>query len=280
MPEIHLRIVLQVSRNKQSSTKLCKCEFWLEEVKFLGHDISKEIISVNPSKVEVGMQVEEPKIVIEIRSFLGLIGYFYGSKFDSDCNSFDQEDLNIRQRRLMKFIKDYDFQLLFHRGMAKVLVNHLDRKVIHVSAMMKKETELIFGYLNQYTIKEKDKIKATKVVAWEENLPLVEITYNNPDEAFHGCKCRTSLVWCKSYVDKRIKPLEFQKRDHVFLKVTLVTRADRSIKSNKFTPKCSRPYQILRRVEIDKENPTIEPNPIKIEGRRIRRLRTERNIYH
>jgi hypothetical protein len=50
--EEHLRLVLQVLKEKQLYANLGKCEFWLEEVKFLGHVISKEGITVDPSKVE------------------------------------------------------------------------------------------------------------------------------------------------------------------------------------------------------------------------------------
>ena len=56
--------------------KLSKCEFWLEKVQFLGHVISKDGISVDPSKVEAVMQWERPKTITEIRSFLGLAGYY------------------------------------------------------------------------------------------------------------------------------------------------------------------------------------------------------------
>jgi hypothetical protein len=47
----HLRIALQVLREHQLYAKFSKCEFWLDQVEFLGHVISKEGIAVNPSKV-------------------------------------------------------------------------------------------------------------------------------------------------------------------------------------------------------------------------------------
>jgi hypothetical protein len=55
---------------------LGKCEFWLEEVKFLGHVISKKGIVVDPSKVEAVVAWERPKTATEIRSFVGLAGYY------------------------------------------------------------------------------------------------------------------------------------------------------------------------------------------------------------
>ncbi|XP_074265877.1 uncharacterized protein LOC141588329 [Silene latifolia] len=56
--------------------KLSKCEFWLEKVAFLGHVISKEGVSVDPNKIEAVSSWKAPKNVAEIRSFLGLAGYY------------------------------------------------------------------------------------------------------------------------------------------------------------------------------------------------------------
>ena len=56
--------------------KFSKCEFWLTEVRFLGHVVSASGVSVDPEKVEVGMSWERPKSVFEIRIFLGLAGYY------------------------------------------------------------------------------------------------------------------------------------------------------------------------------------------------------------
>ena len=72
----HLKIVLQTLRDRQLYAKFSKCEFWLEEVVFLGHVINKQGIHVDPKKVEVVVQWERPKNVTEIRSFLGLAGYY------------------------------------------------------------------------------------------------------------------------------------------------------------------------------------------------------------
>jgi len=72
----HLRVVLRVLKENQLFAKLSKCEFWLQEVSFLGHLISKGGIAVDPSKVDAVLQWESPKFVFEIRSFLGLTGYY------------------------------------------------------------------------------------------------------------------------------------------------------------------------------------------------------------
>ena len=72
----HLRIVLQRLRDHHLYAKFSKCEFWLDCVKFLGHTISSEGISVDPAKVQEVMDWEPPTSVHQIRSFLGLARYY------------------------------------------------------------------------------------------------------------------------------------------------------------------------------------------------------------
>ena len=54
--ELHLKIVLETLRNKKLYAKFSKCGFWLEKVAFLGHVVSEEGISVDPSKIEAVSQ--------------------------------------------------------------------------------------------------------------------------------------------------------------------------------------------------------------------------------
>ena len=56
--------------------KLSKCDFWLKEVSFLGHIMSVEDIRVEPAKIETIVSWKLPRNVIEVRSFLGLAGYY------------------------------------------------------------------------------------------------------------------------------------------------------------------------------------------------------------
>ena len=71
-----MRIVLQTLREHQLYGKLKKCEFWLEEVVFLGHVIAKDGIKVDPQKVKAITEWLRPTNVTEIRRFLGLAGYY------------------------------------------------------------------------------------------------------------------------------------------------------------------------------------------------------------
>ena len=72
----HLRLILQRLREQKLYGKFSKCEFWLKEVAFLGHVISKEGVAVDPQKISAITAWEAPKTVTEIRSFLGLAGYY------------------------------------------------------------------------------------------------------------------------------------------------------------------------------------------------------------
>ena len=72
----YLRIVLQALKEHQLYAKFNKWEFWLIEVKFLGHVVSASGVSVDQEKVEEVMSLERPKSVFEIHSFLGLAGYY------------------------------------------------------------------------------------------------------------------------------------------------------------------------------------------------------------
>ena len=56
--------------------KLSKFEFWLREVSFLGHIVSEEGIRVDPKKIEVIIEWKPSRNVTEVRSFLGLAGYY------------------------------------------------------------------------------------------------------------------------------------------------------------------------------------------------------------
>ena len=53
--EDHLRIVLQALKDHQLYAKFSKCEFWLTEVKFLGHVVLALGVLIDHEKVEAVM---------------------------------------------------------------------------------------------------------------------------------------------------------------------------------------------------------------------------------
>ena len=60
--EYHLRIVLQPLRDHQLYAKFSKCEFWLTEVRFLGHVVLASGVSVDLQKFEAVMRWERPNV--------------------------------------------------------------------------------------------------------------------------------------------------------------------------------------------------------------------------
>ena len=73
---MHLRLVLHTLREHQLYAKFSKCEFWLDQVAFLGHVVSGDGIQVDPKKIEAITEWPRPTTVTEVRSFLGLAGYY------------------------------------------------------------------------------------------------------------------------------------------------------------------------------------------------------------
>ncbi|WMV32877.1 hypothetical protein MTR67_026262 [Solanum verrucosum] len=72
----HLRIVLNILKEKELYAKLSNCEFWLDKVAFLGHVVSTMGVKVDPSKIQAVLEWRPPKSPTEVRSFLGLAGYY------------------------------------------------------------------------------------------------------------------------------------------------------------------------------------------------------------
>jgi hypothetical protein len=74
--EEQLRVVLSFLRENKLYGKLSKCSFFQKEIHYLGHIISGEGISVDPEKVKAIMEWSVPKNSNEVRSFMGLDGYY------------------------------------------------------------------------------------------------------------------------------------------------------------------------------------------------------------
>jgi hypothetical protein len=75
--EQHLRVVLEKLRAHKLYAKFTKFEFWLEKVAFLGHILTAEGVAMDPEKVKAVSNWQQPTNVSEIRSFLGLAGYYW-----------------------------------------------------------------------------------------------------------------------------------------------------------------------------------------------------------
>ncbi|KAK8697859.1 hypothetical protein V6N13_113994 [Hibiscus sabdariffa] len=149
----HLRTVSQTLREHQLFSKFSKSEFWLSEVAFLGHVISVEGIKVDARKVQAILDwrplrnVSEPEpgkefTIYSDASHSGLEcvlmqvwrHYLYGEKYYMfiDHKSLKylltQKDLNLRQRRWLELLKDYDLFIDYHPRKANVVADALCRK--------------------------------------------------------------------------------------------------------------------------------------------------------
>jgi len=72
----HLRTFLSTLAAHKLYAKFKRCDFWMKKVHFLGHVISKEGISMGPAKVAVVVDWPRSTNVSEVRSFLGMAGYY------------------------------------------------------------------------------------------------------------------------------------------------------------------------------------------------------------
>ena len=72
----HLKIVLQELQEHQIFAKFSKCDFFKEKIQCLGHVVTKEGISVDPEKIKAIEDWPIPKDVTDVRSFMGITGYY------------------------------------------------------------------------------------------------------------------------------------------------------------------------------------------------------------
>jgi hypothetical protein len=107
----HLRVILQRLRDDRLYAKFSKCEFWHDSVRFLGHTISSEGISIDPTKVQEVMDWKPPTLVHQIRSFLGLAGYY--RRFIPDFSKIAKPMTELHKKEI-KFHWDDKCEEAFH----------------------------------------------------------------------------------------------------------------------------------------------------------------------
>ncbi|GJT86921.1 putative reverse transcriptase domain-containing protein [Tanacetum coccineum] len=74
--EEHLKTILELLKKEELYAKFSKYEFWINNVKFLGHVIDNSGIHVDPTKIEAVKNWASPTTPSKIRQFLGLVGYY------------------------------------------------------------------------------------------------------------------------------------------------------------------------------------------------------------
>nr|GFA62333.1 putative reverse transcriptase domain-containing protein [Tanacetum cinerariifolium] len=142
--EEHLKLILELFKKEKLYAKFSKFEFWIPRVQFLGHVIDSRGIHMDPAKIESVKDWASPKTPTKICQFLELGAvvfalkiwrhYLYGTKYTvfTDKKSLqhilNQKELNMRQRRWLELLSDYDCEIRYHPGKANVMADALSMK--------------------------------------------------------------------------------------------------------------------------------------------------------
>ncbi|GJZ13454.1 putative reverse transcriptase domain-containing protein [Tanacetum coccineum] len=147
--EEHLKAILKLLKKEKLYAKFSKCEFWIPKVQFPSHVIDSRCIHVDPSKIESIKDWASPKTLTEIHQFLGLAGYYRSLQ-----HILDQKELNMRQRRWLELLSDYDCNIRYHPGKANVVADALNRKE-RIKPLWRIEKEDVGGMIRRDIPKEK-----------------------------------------------------------------------------------------------------------------------------
>ncbi|GKA99359.1 putative reverse transcriptase domain-containing protein [Tanacetum coccineum] len=243
--EIHLRMVLELLKKEKLYTKLSKCEFWLQEVHFLGHVVNQNGIHVDQSKIEAIKNWKAPTTPCEIRSFLGLavedfVVYCDASNQGLGCvlmqrnkgEAFNQENVLAERLHGLDFGGSWDV----HLPLAEFSYNNSYHTSIRCAPF-----EALYGR------------KCRSPVLWAEigegSLIGPELVQETTDKVVViKEKLKAARDRQKSYADNRRKPLEFEVGDRVMLKVSPWKGVVHFGKKGKLAPRYVGPFEILERI--------------------------------
>nr|GEV64394.1 hypothetical protein [Tanacetum cinerariifolium] len=160
----HLRIILELLRKEKLYAKFSKCNFWIRTMQFPGHLIDSQGLHVDSAKIEAVKNWASPTTPSKIHQFLGLVGYYRRfikdfSKIAKSLTILTQKDkntkcivftdhkslqhvlnkkeLNMRQRRWLELLADYDCEICYHPGKVNVVADALSQKRIIKSRQVK-----------------------------------------------------------------------------------------------------------------------------------------------
>nr|GEW72042.1 retrotransposon protein, putative, Ty3-gypsy subclass [Tanacetum cinerariifolium] len=146
--EVYLKLHLELLKKEKLLAKFSRCEFWLEEVRFLEYIVNSNDIHVDSSNIEAMNNWKAPKSPSKIRSFLGLTGFgcvlmqrgkviAYASRnlkiYEKNYTTHDLElgavkELNMCQRRWIGLFSDYDYEIRYHPKKTNAVADVLSRK--------------------------------------------------------------------------------------------------------------------------------------------------------
>nr|GEX60863.1 reverse transcriptase domain-containing protein [Tanacetum cinerariifolium] len=209
----HLKAILELLKKEKLYAKFSKCKFCIPKVQFLGHFIDSRGIHVDPAKVESIKDWPSPKTTIEIRQFLGVVGYY------------------------RRFIKGFS-------KIAKSMMK-LTQKGIKFDWGEKEENA--FQLIKQ-------KLCDAPILALpkgsEDFMVYCDASHNGLGAVLMQREKRIQVAQDRkeSYADLKRKPMEFEVRDRVMLKVSPWKGVVRFGKRGKLNPRYVGPFKVLAKV--------------------------------
>ncbi|GJW37819.1 putative reverse transcriptase domain-containing protein [Tanacetum coccineum] len=204
------------------------CEFWLQEVQFLGHVVNRDGIHMDPSKVESVKNWKTPESPIEMHSFLGLAGYY--RRFIENFSKITKPLTLLTQKKEAYVWGDKKEEAFPRHGVPVSIISNRDgRFTSHFRRALQKALGMILDMSMAYhpqtegqserTIQTpEDMLRACAMDfggSWDPHLPLVEFSYNNsyhksikyaPFEALYRRKCRSPVIWAEVGESQLIGP--------------------------------------------------------------------------
>ncbi|GJR70558.1 putative reverse transcriptase domain-containing protein [Tanacetum coccineum] len=119
----HLKIILELLKKERLYAKFSKCDFWLDSVQFLGHVIDRSGVHVDPAKIKAIKSWAAPMTPMEVRTKCVLFTDHKSLRY-----ILNQKELNLRQRRWIELLSDYDCEIRYHLGKVNVVADALSRK--------------------------------------------------------------------------------------------------------------------------------------------------------
>nr|GEW88862.1 hypothetical protein [Tanacetum cinerariifolium] len=242
----HLRLVLELLKTEKLYPKFSKCELWLRQVQFVGHVKNGNGIHVDPSKIEVVKNWKAPVTLTEVRSFLGLVGYYRRTSSGHDTIWVIVDRLT-KSAHFLPMREDYKMDRLARLYLNKIVARH----GVPISVISDRDSRFTSRFWQ--SMQE----------ALGTRLDMSTAYHPQIDGQMYGRKCRSPNMWVeikdrlkvahdcqKSYADKRRKPLEFSVGDYVLLKVSPWKGVVRFGKKDKLASRFVGPFEIVEKVGL------------------------------